>query len=216
MISTNLKKRFYTSLVLLFLVYFIFAYNFIQVYFLILLGVLSILEFAQLTKKISMKSFNFFLINLIFIIFVFIFCFMFFFFSNISGLKVILLTLLLGCAASDVGGFVVGKILKGPKLTKISPNKTYSGSIGAVIFCTILMVSLFNFFLESINFQIIIISIITSISCQAGDLLFSYLKRKARSKHTGNFFPGHGGVLDRLDGIFLGIPLGFFSLVILS
>ena len=216
MISNNLRKRLFTSLGLFFLVYFIFIYNFIQVYFLIILSVLSILEFAQLTKKITMKNFNFFLINFIFIIFILIFSFMFFLFSNIMGLKIILLILLVGCIASDIGGYIFGKIFKGPKLTKISPNKTYSGAIGAIILCTILMLTLFNFFIESINFRIIIISIITSVSCQLGDLLFSFLKRKAKTKDTGNFFPGHGGVLDRLDGIFLGIPLGFLSLIILN
>ena len=56
---------------------------------------------------------------------------------------------------------------------------------------------------------------ITSISCQLGDLFFSYLKRKAKVKDSGNFLPGHGGVLDRLDGILLGIPFGFLTLTLI-
>ena len=75
--------------------------------------------------------------------------------------------------------------------------------------------SLIFFFTNNINLTIILIGIITSVACQIGDLFFSFLKRKAKIKDTGNFLPGHGGILDRLDGILLGVPLGFFSLTIL-
>ena len=216
MISNNLKKRFYTSLVLLALVILILNFNFILIYSLIILGVISILEFLSISKKIFKYRFSKIFYNSLFIIYIFIFCFLFFFFSNINGLKIILFILLFGCIASDMGGFIFGKLLKGPKLTKISPNKTYSGALGSIFFSVLTISTLFSFYLEIFNYKIILISLITTIFCQLGDLVFSFLKRKAKIKDTGGLLPGHGGVLDRLDGIFLGLPFGFLSLILLN
>ena len=129
--------------------------------------------------------------------------------------KFILAVLLIGCVASDIGGYMLGKILKGPKLTKISPNKTFSGAIGSFIFSCTLFSSLIYYETKVFNFRIIIIGLMISLFCQIGDLFFSYLKRKADVKDTGNLLPGHGGLLDRLDGIFFGIPLGFLTLILL-
>ena len=212
----GLNKRIYTSIILLSLVYLIFNYNMIQIYFLIIFGVFSILEFFQLTKKIFKNQSLYFLINLFFIIYIFIFCLMFFFFSNLLSLKLILFILLIGCVASDIGGFIAGKILKGPKLTKISPNKTYSGAIGSITLTIIIMGFLFSYFFQTLNFKMIILAFITSIFCQIGDLTFSFFKRKAKIKDTGKFLPGHGGVLDRVDGILLGVPFGFLTLALLN
>ena len=75
---------------------------------------------------------------------------------------------------------------------------------------------LFNYLLQVFNYKIIIIGLMTSIFCQLGDLLFSYIKRKAKLKNTGNFLPGHGGILDRIDGIFLGTPIGYLTLILLN
>ena len=216
MISNNLKKRIFTSLILLSLLFFIFSFNLILLYFLIVIGVMSILEFLNLTKNIFTNKLNKFFINSFFIIYISIFCFMFFFFSNKDGLKIILYILLLGCIASDVGGFIFGKIFKGPKLTKISPNKTYTGSLGSIIFTLTVVIFLFSYSIQFFNYRVVIIALTTSIFCQLGDLIFSYLKRKAKIKDTGSILPGHGGVLDRLDGIFLGVPIGFFTLVYLN
>ena len=124
-------------------------------------------------------------------------------------------TLLIACAASDIGGFIFGKILKGPKLTKISPKKTLAGAMGSLITTFISTAVIIYLLTNNLNYKIFWISLATSIACQAGDLFFSYLKRKAKIKDTGNFFPGHGGVLDRVDGILIGLPLGFISLIIL-
>ena len=216
MISENLKYRIYTSIVLLSLLLFIFNFNLVLIYFLIILGVLSILEFLEITQKIYSNKIILILINIFFITYIFTFCFMFFFFSNLTGLKIMLYILLFGCIASDIGGFVFGKLFKGPKLTRISPKKTYAGSIGSLIFTVLTMSSLFFYLLKSLSYQFIIISLITSIFCQLGDLLFSYLKRKAKLKDTGKFLPGHGGILDRIDGILFGIPIGFFSIILLN
>lgn len=211
----NLKKRIYTSLMLLFLFFLTFKSNLILVFTLIVLGVLSLLEFFNINKKILKNKSYLIISNLFFIIYVFLFCFMFLFFSNYIQLKIILFTLLFGCIASDIGGFVFGKILKGPKLIKISPNKTISGAVGSLLLTSIIMSISFFYFTENFSYNILIVSIITSLACQSGDLFFSFIKRKAKIKDTGNFLPGHGGVLDRLDGIFFGIPLGFLALTLL-
>ena len=211
----NLKKRIYTSLMLLFLFFLTIKSNFILVFALIVLGVLSLLEFFNINKKILKNKSYLIISNLFFIIYVFLFCFMFLFFSNYIQLKIILFTLLFGCIASDIGGFIFGKILKGPKLTKISPNKTISGAVGSLLSTSIIISISFFYFTENFNYNILIVSIITSLACQSGDLFFSFIKRKAKIKDTGNFLPGHGGVLDRLDGIFFGIPLGFLALTLL-
>ena len=215
MISENFKKRFVTSIFLIILIILISLNNFILVYSLITLGVMSIIEFTNLSKNYFKNKYYSLFVNLCFIFYVFFFCFLFLFFSNFYQLKIFLFIIILVCAASDIGGFVFGKMIKAPKLNKISPNKTISGSIGSIILSGLVMLFLIYFFTKNINYSFIIVAIITSIFCQIGDLFFSFLKRKAKLKDTGNFFPGHGGVLDRLDSILVGVPIGFISLVIL-
>ena len=212
MINTSLKKRIFTSIILFLLLFLILNFETILVYSLIVLGVFSIIEFVSLMKKIKISQFYVFLANLFFIIYVFSFCLIFLIFSNFIQLKIILFSLLICCAGSDIGGFITGKMFQGPKLTKISPKKTITGSLGSLIFSSLFLSSSILYFTNNVNYKIFFVAIITSIACQVGDLFFSFLKRNAKVKDTGNFFPGHGGVLDRLDGIFLGIPIGFLAL----
>tara|TARA_B100000575_G_scaffold293203_2_gene303834 strand:- start:2387 stop:3037 length:651 start_codon:yes stop_codon:yes gene_type:complete len=215
MINKNTKTRIYTSLVLLGLIFLIIKFNFILAYTLIIFGVLSIIEILRIYEKIFSNNYYKYIINVFSIIYIFTFCYFFFLFSNLLQLKIILYSLLLGCIASDIGGFVLGKILKGPKISKISPNKTYAGVFGSIFFTSFTLSILFFFFTGLFNFKILILSILTSIGCQIGDLFFSYLKRKAKIKDTGNILPGHGGILDRIDGILFGIPTGFILLIII-
>ena len=215
MISKNFKKRFITSLFLLLITLLIISFNFMLIYSLLILSVLSIIEFGNLTKKIFRSNSYIILFNILFISYIFLFCFFSIFLSNFIQLKLILFSLLFGCIASDIGGYSLGKILKGPKLTKISPKKTISGAIGSLIFSVMVISFFIYFFTNKFDFKIIIVGICTSLSCQLGDLFFSYLKRKAKLKDTGNFLPGHGGVLDRIDGILLGVPLGFLTIIMI-
>ena len=121
---------------------------------------------------------------------------------------------MLGCIFSDIGGYVFGKIFKGQKLTKISPNKTISGALGSIFSCC-LVISFLNYYLTgNLNFNLIVIGIIISVFCQLGDIFFSLLKRKSKIKNTGKFLPGHGGILDRLDGILIALPTGFITLIL--
>ena len=128
----------------------------------------------------------------------------------------ILFLLLFSCIASDIGGYVFGKVFKGPKITKISPNKTYAGTIGSILFTLLVLSSGAIFYANNFSYSVIFISIIVSLSCQAGDLFFSFLKRLAKIKDTGDLLPGHGGVLDRVDSILIGIPAGFLALIIFN
>ncbi len=214
MISKNFKKRIFTSCVLLLLVILIARYNFALIFTLIVLGVLSLLEFFNISNKIFKSKFYLSIINFLFSLYLFLFCFMFFFYSNYLQSKIVLFIILLGCAASDIGGYLFGKFFKGPKLTKISPNKTYSGVLGSIIFSMLIFSILIFYYTNNFNFKILLYAITTSIACQLGDLFFSLIKRKAKIKDTGSFLPGHGGILDRVDGILVGIPLGFISMII--
>ena len=115
------------------------------------------------------------------------------------------------CIFSDVGGYVIGKTIGGKKLTSISPNKTISGSFGSFIF-SVLPLFLFSYqnliFLDfDLSLKNIFFCLIISLFCQLGDLIISYFKRLSSVKDTGIILPGHGGLLDRIDGIIFAIPV---------
>ncbi|MDA9568950.1 phosphatidate cytidylyltransferase, partial [Candidatus Pelagibacter sp.] len=116
---------------------------------------------------------------------------------------------------SDIGGLVFGKLFKGKKLTKISPKKTISGSIGSFIFSISLIPFFYNSQIDQNFISILLITIIISLTSQLGDLFISLLKRKAKVKDTSDLLPGHGGVLDRIDGIIFAIPLGIYLFIVI-
>ena len=129
------------------------------------------------------------------------------------------MSILIICISTDVGGYIFGKIFKGPKLTKISPKKTYAGMIGG-FFLSIISVNLYFIFNDfnvlnqptysSLN-TLILIVIISCIS-QLGDISISYFKRRSKIKNTGKLIPGHGGILDRIDGMIFAFPSTFLIL----
>jgi len=215
MISNNLKKRLITSIFLSIIILITFYYKPVLALILLIIGNFCVIEFSYILNKIYKNSFYKISVNILFITYIFSFCVLFFFLSNFFQTKIILFSFLICCVASDIGGYIFGKTFKGPKLTSISPNKTIAGALGSIILSCIVFISIFYYFFDNINFKFLLISIFTSIGCQVGDIFFSYLKRKAKIKHTGNFLPGHGGFLDRVDGILLGMPTGFISLTLL-
>ena len=107
---------------------------------------------------------------------------MFYFLSSFALIKLILYSLLFTCIASDIGGFCFGKIIKGPKLTKISPKKTYSGAFGSILFSSFALPTLIYFYTNNFNFKIILVGILVSIACQIGDLFFFIFKKKSKIK----------------------------------
>tara|TARA_Y100000992_G_C21028130_1_gene379010 strand:- start:236 stop:610 length:375 start_codon:yes stop_codon:yes gene_type:complete len=118
--------------------------------------------------------------------------------------------LLIICASTDIGGFFFGRLIGGMKITKISPNKTYSGFLGSIILSLFLGHIYFEFMSDTIklNINLFYFIIIISLISQIGDLVISYFKRLAKIKDTGSILPGHGGILDRIDGMLLALPLG--------
>ena len=124
--------------------------------------------------------------------------------------------ILLICSLTDIGGYFIGKTIGGKKFNKISPNKTYSGVVGSFILPLIICYFFYVYFNNQLSFSLNVITIIISVSfiSQLGDLLISFFKRKAKIKDTGNIIPGHGGILDRIDGILLGLPLGIYLISI--
>ena len=128
-----------------------------------------------------------------------------------SGSPVIFLFVISICFFSDIGGYIVGKKIGGKKLTKISPNKTVSGSIGSFLFSILPLLLFYNFDQYEYSFSInnILFCLLISLVCQLGDLFISYLKRKAKIKDTGVILPGHGGLLDRVDGIIFAVPFAY-------
>jgi phosphatidate cytidylyltransferase len=210
MTSKNLSKRIITSIPLIFLLTLSFYYFYILIITLIFVTLISWIEFNGLISKIFKIYLNIVFINLLSLIYLLIFSFFVTYGILQDNFKLNMIYLFLTCIFSDVGGMIFGKIFKGKKLTKISPNKTVSGSIGSFLM-SLLLVPLFYFLFNEkfLNlFDLILISVFTSFFCQLGDLFISFLKRKAKVKDTGNILPGHGGLLDRLDGMLLAIPIG--------
>ena len=127
---------------------------------------------------------------------------------------IIFLFVILVCILSDIGGYIFGNIFKGPKITKISPNKTFSGMIGAYFFSFLIIYFLeYTYVLFDItlqwNSEIFIYIIFVSTISQIGDLIVSYFKRLSNIKDTGKIIPGHGGILDRIDGMIFAFPLTY-------
>ncbi len=220
--TKELKKRIFTSIVLLTIVLSCLYIN--NYSWLILLFVVSFfccVEFFNIIKKIRINS------NLKIILIISSISLLLLFIYSAYKIKVIgspeiVLFLLLVCIFSDIGGYVVGKTIGGKKLTKISPNKTISGSFGSFLF-SLFPVGIFlilheiikldYFILSSTTYfenTIIIICVILSLVCQIGDLIISYFKRMAKVKDTGKILPGHGGFLDRIDGTIFAIPAIYY------
>ena len=214
--TKNFKNRIYTSIALLILLFLMIINNYIFGYFLIITGITAIIEFFNMMVIILKKTkIKLFLNNLIFVFYIFTLFSFILIMSSFLHLKILILLIILTCVASDIGGYVFGKTFKGPKLTKISPNKTISGSLGSLLF-SIIFITIATYYLTgNFDYYVFIIGLTTSIGCQLGDLFFSFLKRKSYIKDTGNFLPGHGGVLDRIDGMILGIPIGFLILLVI-
>ena len=212
----ELSKRLVTSFILLFFVALSLKNSVILFILLIFFLYQLIFEFNFIFGKIFNKKkiyhLVFQLLSIIYLTFIVIKLWTIFTGNNETN-KLYIYIIFLICIFSDIGGFIFGKTFKGKKLTKISPNKTISGMIGSFILSTSVVVIYSQKYFEITD--IIIFTILISFISQIGDLIISYLKRKAQIKDTGNMLPGHGGALDRLDGLIFAIPLGLVLKILL-
>ena len=213
---SEFKKRIITSIFLFILLIFMYLYNFILIIFLIIISLIVWIEFLGLISKIFNKNnFKSKIFRLTFkslsLIYLFLLTFVILIiFATDNDREFFVIFSLFISIASDIGGIVFGKFFKGRKLTKISPKKTISGSVGAFLFSISLIFFYDQNFEEYSYITLLLIIISISLISQIGDLFISYLKRKAKVKNTSNILPGHGGLLDRVDGIIFAVPFGIF------
>ena len=207
------NKRMFTSIFLVGLLYLTLKYSYVFILICIILFVITWVEFSNIFKKIYIKK-NFFIKIIISQLLVFIYLTFFItvlyksYIKSLPTINLDLIYVIVICILSDLGGYLFGKFFKGKKLTKISPNKTYSGAIGS-FFLSIIFSILYSMISNNIQlYEAILFSILISFVCQIGDLFISLLKRLAKIKDTGNILPGHGGILDRIDGMLFAIPFG--------
>jgi len=201
--KNEILKRILTSTVLLPILFLatIFSGTYL-ILLLILVYFLCVYEIIKNTKNIIFIIFS----NILLILSFFSFYYLR---GNTEYSLTILLWILISTFLSNTGGYIFGKIFKGRKLTKISPNKTYSGLIGSIILsCSSLpLLNMLQFYFLSellvnfLGFDFLIFTIFISCFCQLGDIFVSFWKRKIKIKNISNILPGHGGVLDRIDGL---------------
>ncbi len=209
---SELIKRLFTSIVLISLLFLSIINIYVLAIFLIICFFQIIYECYFLLKRNFKKNkkFKLYLLTLLSIIYIAYFNIQIFvtFLNNNSSELILLYFILTTCVFTDIGGYIFGKIFRGKKLTKISPNKTYSGLIGSFILSLIFTII---FFINYLDIEkIILMSLIISSVSQLGDIFISYIKRNAKVKDTGDILPGHGGILDRFDGLIFALPFGFF------
>tara|TARA_B100000965_G_C19475440_1_gene706031 strand:- start:125 stop:781 length:657 start_codon:yes stop_codon:yes gene_type:complete len=217
--KSELSKRILTSLFLITIVIgCLFISKLTWLLLLITISIISWFEIINLFKKIFKKKIAIFNSNLISILYLTFFIFSAYSLLNNYNYSLVLFILFI-CVFSDIGGYVIGKSIGGKKLTKISPNKTVSGSIGSFIFSlfpiVILIILNDNEVKEFLPINLVLSCLVISLLSQVGDLIVSYIKRLSKVKDTGNILPGHGGLLDRIDGIIFTIPLVYIILLFL-
>ena len=216
--KSELSKRILSSIILIpIAIFFIFQGSVFFAFFLCIFFLTSSYEWIKMNKKDSFK-----ILGLFYLLFISYLTYLFRenFFSQ-------LILVIIICIFTDLGGYIFGKIFKGPKLTKISPKKTYAGLIGSFILSIVGALVYIKYIslggaayleiqyllsikgLENFKLYFLIIILFISLISQIGDLIISYFKRLAKVKDTGNLLPGHGGLLDRVDGIIFAIPVSY-------
>ena len=218
---SELNKRILTSLFLSLTIFFSFINSYFLYLLLFFLNFIALDEFSKIFKKIYKNKKKITFISIIistFYMVYFTLVIIYYLNGSIENSKYTLFFILIICISTDIGGFVFGKIIGGKKLTSISPKKTFSGFIGSFIFAVLFGFIVYKIFndLIYINFNIFLFIILISFISQIGDLSISYLKRMAKLKDTGNILPGHGGILDRIDGILLALPFSIILIIITS
>ena len=191
---SNFKKRFFISLLAFPLIYILLYQKTLFNILIVIIFLFCLYEWIKIFKKKNI----FFFFGLI-ILFIFLISLIRIY--NFEDYNLIFLWLILITWLTDLGGYFFGKLFGGPKLTKISPNKTWAGAIGSIILSQFAFLIFFLDVNYKFNFYIFFSQLFLSIIAQIGDILMSYIKRINNKKDTSNFIPGHGGFLDRVDGL---------------
>jgi len=195
--SNEFIKRFLSSIILLPLTfYFIIQGSYFLIFFTVICFIVSCFEWRMMAKKKSHNIYGFLFLT-----------FSFYTFYELSTELISVFYVIIICSSTDIGGYIFGKIFKGPKLTKISPKKTYAGMIGGYFLSLISLFVIARFIeYETTLIQFLLTILISTVS-QLGDITISYFKRLSKIKNTGKLIPGHGGLLDRIDGMIFAFPI---------
>tara|TARA_B100000900_G_scaffold72422_1_gene57674 strand:- start:463 stop:1086 length:624 start_codon:yes stop_codon:yes gene_type:complete len=201
--NKELQKRILSSIVLFPLaLYFLYAGSFYLIFFTIICFFVSVYEWNKMVKNIKL--------NFLGTLFLVLSFYTFYIISKDIFLSFFVLSV---CISTDIGGYIFGKLIKGPKLTKISPNKTFSGMIGGYFLSLIILSIFMSLENHTVDLEWFTVTILISTVSQIGDIVISYFKRLSKVKDTGKIIPGHGGLLDRIDGMIFAYP--FFYLIIM-
>ena len=208
--KVELQKRILSSLILIPLsFFFIIKGSYLFNFFLFICFCLTIYEWHMMSKRKI-----YYLSGIIFLIFSFFLTYSLRNASNEQNLLFFLFVIII-CISTDIGGYIFGNLFKGPKLTKLSPNKTYSGMIGSyflAIISSLLLIKNSNLITGKtfdVTLELFVMVILISTTSQIGDLIVSFFKRLSKIKDTGNLIPGHGGLLDRIDGLLFAMPVAY-------
>ena len=207
----ELQKRIFSSLILIpIALFFIIKGSFLFNFFILICFLITSYEWHKMSQKKP-----YYLLGLLFLVLSFYSAYVIRTDTN-SSLEYFIIILLI-CISTDIGGYIFGKLFKGPKLTKISPKKTYSGVIGgyllSIIFLNLFFNSSYYLYPQEMTSNIFLLILLISTVSQLGDIIISYFKRLSKIKDTGKIIPGHGGILDRIDGMIFAFPFcyGIFS-----
>jgi len=205
---TELTKRILSSAILIpIIIYVIIEGSMIFILFLILCFFILSYEWSMMIKSNFLK-----ILGIIFILISLFTIYKIRINPQDSYWFLLLITII--CISTDIGGYIFGKIFGGPKLTKLSPNKTYAGMIGSYILAIVASSFILKFNFVEINYyKLILFTLIISTVSQIGDIFISYFKRKSKVKDTGKIIPGHGGLLDRADGMIFAFPISYLIML---
>ena len=209
------EKRLLSSLILIpIAIFFIIQGSVFFTFFLSILFLATSYEWLKMSKKNNLLK----ILGIIFLLFSFYAAYKI---REVESFKLFLFIVVI-CISTDIGGYIFGKIFKGPKLTKISPKKTYAGVIGSFLLSLVTGLTFIHYFgkdptkLNTEGLPLLLMILFISLVSQIGDLIISYFKRKAKLKDTGKIIPGHGGLLDRIDGLIFVFPALFILVFIIE
>ena len=211
MIYSELLKRIISSLIIIpIALFFIIKGSFLFIFFILICFLITSYEWHKMSNKKQ-----YYLPGFLFLMLSFYSAYLIR--ANDSDSLKFFLHILIVCVSTDIGGYIFGKIFKGPKLIKISPKKTYSGVIGGYLMSIILYYLFINLnYGDEINSNDFIFILLISTISQLGDITISYFKRLSKIKDTGKILPGHGGLLDRIDGMIFAFPAAYIIFKIIN